>query len=110
MFPELHVEDDTGRRWLQRHRLFELSTGQVAPPGPCRHATAGVRPLGVYASKGDSIPSGGQTCRTLDQGRQLMGIDWMSWAALVEAIPPRYTEHIGSQLLDIATPDRTDAT
>lgn len=93
MFPELHVDDETGRRWLQRHRIFELSGLTVAQP-ECAHKAAGVRPLGVYAGKGDSIPAGGQTCKTLDQGLQLMGIDWMSWAALVEALPPAYSRYI----------------
>lgn len=99
MFPELHVYDLTGRRWLQRHRIFE-SNIPLAPPVRCRHATAGVRPLGVYASKADNIPSGGQTARTLAEGRSLMGIDWMSWAALIEAIPPAYTRHIGGYVLE----------
>lgn len=98
MFPELHVHDQTGRRWLQRHRLFE-SNVPLTPPGPCDHKGAGVRPLGVYASKADNIPSGGQTCRTLEEGRKLMGIPWMSWSALVESIPPAYTEHIGKQII-----------
>jgi DNA (cytosine-5)-methyltransferase 1 len=97
MFPELHVYDDTGRRWLQRHRIFE-SNILLSPPRPCDHKGAGVRPLGIYASKGDDIPSGGQTCRTTEQGRSLMGAPWMSWKALTEAIPPAYTEWIGHQL------------
>jgi len=29
-----------------------------------------------------------------------MGIDWMTWDEIREAIPPAYTEHIGAQLLD----------
>jgi DNA (cytosine-5)-methyltransferase 1 len=95
MFPELYVYDDTGRRWLQRHRAFELHGFTVDQP-TCDHRGAGVRPLGVYAGKADNIPSGGQTCRTLAEGRALMGIPWMSWAALVEAIPPAYTQHIGA--------------
>jgi hypothetical protein len=94
MFPKLHVYDETGRRWLQRHRAFELSGFAMGQPD-CDHHRAGVRPLGVYAGKADNIPSGGQTARTLEEGRALMGIDWMSWAALVEAIPPAYTEYIG---------------
>ena len=28
-----------------------------------------------------------------------MGIDWMIWGELVEAIPPIYTQEIGKQLL-----------
>lgn len=29
-----------------------------------------------------------------------MGIDWMTNAELVEAIPPAYTDHLGAQLAD----------
>lgn len=100
MFPDLHVDDQTGRRWLQRHRIFEASGVELAPPSACDHRGAGVRPLGVYGSRADDIPSGGQTCRTVDQARRLMGIPWMGWSALVEAIPPAYTRHIGRQVLD----------
>jgi DNA (cytosine-5)-methyltransferase 1 len=94
MFDHLYTYDHTGRRWLQRHRVFELH-GFTVPQPACDHKGAGVRPLGVYAGKGDSIPSGGQTAPTLEAGGHVMGINWMSWAALVEAIPPAYTEHIG---------------
>lgn len=94
MFDHLYTYDHTGRRWLQRHRIFELHGIEVEQPD-CDHKGAGVRPLGVYGSKGDNIPSGGQTARTLAEGSNVMGIDWMPWAALVEAIPPAYTEHIG---------------
>jgi DNA (cytosine-5)-methyltransferase 1 len=82
---------------VRRHRLFESSVALLAP-GPCRHAEQG-RPVGVYGSKADDIPQGGRTARTLQEGRDAMGIGWMSWAALVEAIPPAYTEHIGAQLI-----------
>lgn len=99
MFPELRVVDETGTRWLQRHRVFEMNGCKVWGGWPeCRHKSAGVRPLGVYASKADNIPSGGQTARTLAEGQALMGIDWMPWAALVEAIPPAYTHWIGERV------------
>lgn len=109
MFPELSVTDETGRRWLRRHRIFRSNVPLVAPgtcctcfpgcskPG-CGHRAAGVRALGVYAAKADDIPSGGSTARTLEQGRELMGAPWMSWAALVEAIPPAYTRWLWPQL------------
>lgn len=83
-------------RQLRRHRIFE-SNIPLSPPRPCRHEG---KPLGVYGSKGDSIPCGGQTCSTLDEARLLMGIEWMSWAAIVESIPPVYTKWIGKQLLE----------
>lgn len=96
-FPELHCYDTTGRRWLQRHRIFESNLSLSAPP--CDHAGAGVRPLGVYGPLGADIPNGAEVARTVEQGRQLMATPWMSWAALVEAIPPPYTRLLGGQLL-----------
>ena len=95
MFPALSVLDETGRRWLKRHRIFETSF-EIEPPRACDHAGAGVRPLGVYGSMRDNIPSGGQTCRTLEEAQALMGCPWMNWPALVEAIPPAYTRWIGT--------------
>lgn len=112
MFPELAVMDDTGRRWLKRHRVFELG-GWSIPAKPecctcvygcdkptCKHRAAGTRALGVYASKSDNIPSGGQTARSLDEGRALMGMPWASWAGLVEAIPPVYSQWLGKAFLE----------
>lgn len=37
---------------------------------------------------------------TLEEAREAMGIPWMSWDEIREAIPPAYTAYIGSQLLD----------
>lgn len=81
-------------RQLRRHRVFE-SNVLLSPPGPCHHVG---KPLGVYGSKGDRIPSGGHTCNTVEEARELMGMPWASWAALVEAIPPAYSEWIGRRL------------
>ena len=44
---------------------------------------------------GDEIPSGGHTAKTLEQAQEAMGIDWMNWRELTQAIPPAYTEFIG---------------
>lgn len=81
---------------VRRHRLFEsnvLLTGL-----PCDHRAQG-RPVGVYGSPNDDIPSGGRTARNLEDGQDAMGIDWLPWSRLKEAIPPAYTEWIGKQLL-----------
>jgi hypothetical protein len=37
--------------------------------------------------------------RHLKDAQHAMGIDWMEWDELKEAIPPAYTRHIGSYLL-----------
>lgn len=94
----LWVTDSQGdKRWLRRHRLFELghwgAQGVMMQPED-HHPDE--RPMGIYGSMGDVIPNGGQTCETLDQARDLMGTPWMSWAAITQAIPPVYTEYLGT--------------
>jgi hypothetical protein len=80
---------------VRRHRLFESNLSLV-DHGKCRHKEQG-RPVGVYYSIGDEIPQGGKTAETLEQGQQAMGIDWMPWSSLREAIPPEYSLWIGRQ-------------
>lgn len=109
----LSTSDSLGRkRWLRRHRLFELGgwgalgwgiqpewccdcqSGCTQPM--CGHRVAGYRAWGVYGSLGDAVPDGGETPETLAQARELMGTPWMSWAAITQAIPPAYTEYLGT--------------
>jgi len=82
---------------VRRHRLFECPF--VLSP-PCDHAAQG-RPVGVYYNLADEIPNGGRTARTLAEAQAAMGIDWLPWDTLKEAIPPAYTEWIGSRLLEL---------
>jgi DNA (cytosine-5)-methyltransferase 1 len=83
------------RRQLRRHRKFRLYNFRV-PEVPCAHN--GFRPLGVYGVLRDNIPGGGQTAANIQEARKLMGIEWMKWLELKEAIPPVYTEYIGGYL------------
>lgn len=97
----LHTHDDQGRRrWLRRHRLFELggwgNHGWGIQP-ECRHPSE--RPYGVFGSLGETRPDRGHTPQTLDQARELMGTPWMSWAAITQAIPPAYTRYLGEHAL-----------
>jgi len=81
---------------VRRHRRFESNialTGSI-----CDHKTQG-RPVGIYGSMRDDIPKGGKTADSMDEARAAMGIDWMIWKELVEAIPPAYTEFLGHQLM-----------
>jgi DNA (cytosine-5)-methyltransferase 1 len=87
---------------VRRHRLFESSVPLLGLP--CDHKKQG-RPVGVYGSMRDEIPSGGKTADTIEQARKAMGIDWMIWSELVEAIPPAYTEHIGRTMIRVANHD-----
>lgn len=101
----LAIEKSGERFELRRHRLFESNVLLMAP-GPCRHRG---KVLGVYHTMGDHVQGrdlknggyvfGGRTVETVEEGRALMGIDWMLWPELREAIPPAYTEWLGAQVL-----------
>ena len=81
---------------VRRHRLFESNLPLIG--SPCKHKEQG-KPVGVYGSMRDEIPGGGHTAKTIEQARKAMGIDWMIWGELVEAIPPIYTKEIGKQVI-----------
>jgi DNA (cytosine-5)-methyltransferase 1 len=83
---------------VRRHRLFESSIKIVG--SICDHKTQG-KPVGIYGSMRDEIPQGGHTAKSIEEARDAMGIEWMIWGELVEAIPPRYTYEIGKQLLSV---------
>lgn len=100
----LGVEVYDGWRELRRHRWFESSVGMLAPS--CRHrgATIGVygdhardrrRKPGVH--RGIDFPASDK----LSLASAAMGIDWMNWKELSQAIPPAYTKFIGDQLMAV---------
>jgi DNA (cytosine-5)-methyltransferase 1 len=87
---------------VRRHRLFESN---VRIHGNyCTHKKQG-RTICVAGSGGSRVnrrkDDHGGACNygTLPQCREAMGIDWMSRAEIVQAIPPAYTEYIGKQLI-----------
>lgn len=80
---------------VRRHRLFESNVALFS--STCDHKAQG-RPVGVYGSMRDEIPKGGKTADSIEQARAAMGIDWMVWSELVEAIPPAFTQFIGHQV------------
>lgn len=103
---------------VRRHRLFEASFFVFTPP--CQHGEG--YPVPVW---GDGRPSrqevrkarralavygdhpqrpGDKTqrvnrARTLREGQIAMGIDWMDWRPLTQAIPPAYSEYIAKAFL-----------
>ena len=85
---------------VRRHRLFESNIQLTS--SVCKHKEQG-KPVGIYGSMRDEIPKGGHTAKSIEQAREAMGIDWMIWGELVEAIPPAYTETIGKQILSVIT-------
>ena len=84
---------------VRRHRLFE-SSGLIFGL-PCRHDLQ-PEPVAVY---GDHPQQPGdktyrvRRARTLAEGQAAMGIDWMPWRPLTQAVPPAYTEWIGARLI-----------
>jgi DNA (cytosine-5)-methyltransferase 1 len=87
---------------LQRHRLFESNVPLWGVP--CAHGQNPWNP----AYKHSTGPRGGTRRRVPVIGEwripahlqhEAMGIDWMTLPELTEAIPPAYTEHVGSQIL-----------
>lgn len=101
---------------VHRPRLFESNVLLLAQRTACvRH------PVGVYGAKPDGHmtyryrnngmsrdPDGTpryagknviRTARSLSEAQEAMGIDWMTWDEIKEAIPPAYTEFIGQQLI-----------
>lgn len=82
---------------VRRHRLFESNLTLVGTT--CNHKKQG-KPIGIYGSLRDEIPNGGHTAKSIQEARDAMGIDWMIWGELVEAIPPVYTKYIGKQIIE----------
>lgn len=92
---------------VHRPRFFESNVLLLAPK-----SAQTVSPLGVYGKvdgrttyryrnngnyKGKSLI---RAWKSIEEGKEAMGIDWMEdERELAEAIPPAYTELIGSQLM-----------
>jgi len=85
---------------VDRPRLFESNVPLTVPTHTRVHD-----PVGVYGrldgrrlnTRADGTEQ--RAARTLEQGQAAMGIDWMQWHDLTEAIPPAYTKWIGTQLI-----------
>lgn len=84
---------------VRRHRLFETSFRLATIPW-CRHSKS-PRPIAVYGDHPQGASLRINRANSLSQGREAMGIDWMNWRELTQAIPPAYTEYIGNQLIRI---------
>jgi DNA (cytosine-5)-methyltransferase 1 len=86
---------------VDRPRLFQsnmMLLGYIAPASP--------KTIGVYGRQHDGrrlwTRTDGSILRaagSLEEASTAMGIDWMTWDELREAIPPAYTSFVGEQLL-----------
>jgi DNA (cytosine-5)-methyltransferase 1 len=91
---------------VRRHRLFEASFVILAPT--CHHSAQLERIRAYYGKKRwaarrpDNNVQGRERLPllrgTVERAPRDMGIDWMTWDELREAIPPAYTELVGYQL------------
>jgi hypothetical protein len=87
---------------VHRPRLFETNWPIMVPGKPPSSPSS----VGVYGKQHDGRllwrrADGTQqhAASSLREAQVAMGIDWMDWRELAEAIPPAYTELIGAQLL-----------
>ena len=91
-----------GLEHLARHRHFESNVLLFAPP--CSHYSNSYT-IGVYGSRPDGRRVSyrqHRLCRvaaSLEEAREVMGITWMDWDEITQAVPPAYTEYIGKQLM-----------
>lgn len=98
---------------LRRHRLFETSPNILLTP-PCQHIK-GCRTIGIFGDKARDTgaekrhyskpketrgPPPSTILFTLGDAKDAMGIDWMTFVELSQAIPPAYTEWIGRRLTE----------
>jgi DNA (cytosine-5)-methyltransferase 1 len=81
---------------VRRHRLFETNWPLMVPP--CAHVIQG-QPVGVY---GEGSSKGQVRGRKVDNEAEALDAMEMPWAdrkGATQAIPPAYTEFIGTQLM-----------
>jgi DNA (cytosine-5)-methyltransferase 1 len=97
---------------VRRHRLFESNAALTGTE--CHHKRQGT-PIGVYGAHPEVTftpkrpvqgTSRGQRARTVGEARDAMGIPWMEWDDLADAIPPAYTQHLGAQLATAVRDDQ----
>jgi len=81
---------------LRRHRWFESNI--LIPVPPCNHRGRAISVVGGV--KINRL----KTRVPLEWGKEAMGIYWMDWEELSEAIPPAYTEYIGKFLMQALAP------
>ena len=86
---------------VRRHRLFETPILLLVPE--CDHPDNEIPVYGKMDGRRLWTRTDGSELRApknLEVARSAMGIDWMEWDELTQAIPPAYTEFIGKQLMD----------
>lgn len=86
---------------VHRARYFECDPFLLAPEPPPRQENA-IPVYGKLDGRRLWTRKDGTELRapsTLEPAAEAMGIDWMEWDELREALPPAYTEWIGKQIM-----------
>lgn len=97
---------------VRRHRMFESPLVALCLGMPCEHFWQDASPIFERYQHGKHYHSGIVSVHGSPSGKggehweKAMGIDWMTKAELVEAIPPAYTEYIGRQLMNILSAEK----
>lgn len=90
---------------LARHRHFESNVLLLGAPR-CAHRSASYT-IGVYGNRPDGRRVSyrhnrlSRIAKSVAEASEVMGIDWMVWDELRQAIPPVYTAWIGRKLLEV---------
>jgi DNA (cytosine-5)-methyltransferase 1 len=104
---------------VRRHRLFESNISGLVGSG-CDHAWQDAdkiylrrgryskpTPTGVCPNNGDSlqlllpdVPVNQRRATELKLRQEAMGIDWLSWKPLTQAIPPAFTYFLSRQITE----------
>jgi DNA (cytosine-5)-methyltransferase 1 len=79
-----------------RHRIFENNFSLVFPPASCQ-CTGNLVGRRGHLGKREYMTITGHFSGVKKAGAA-MGIDWMNQDGLAQAIPPAYTEYVGSQM------------
>jgi len=91
---------------VHRPRLFESNVLLMCPQWVGGVPRGGVAVYGKCDGRRLWTHTDGTTLRaasSLTEARAAMGIDWMEWDELKEAIPPAYTSWLGAQLLGVVS-------
>lgn len=126
MRPSLMLHGGMFGLGVHRPRLFESNVLMLAPVAPRTAEPIGVygtkpdgRTLWRYRNSGMTIDAAGvrhyksrslmRAPRSPEEASLAMGIDWMTWDEIREAIPPAYSEYIGRQLMRALTIDEVSS-
>lgn len=107
MAPTLRLHGGMFGLGVHRPRLFESNIFVLSP-----QARATQSPIGVYGTKPDGrttyrYRNNGnykgkiliRAAKSIEEASAVMGIDWMTWEEIREAIPPAYSEFIARAAL-----------